>query len=105
MNKAGSSIGTRDGMHDRFFWGKVTTYYTASRISVDQLTFGKIIGSGSFAKVYKGIWRGNTVALKCVRLPHGSDTSLFPTPKEVEVLKLVLLNYTWYYVLFLYSGT
>lgn len=56
---------------------------------VEELEFGPLIGSGSFGNVYKGTWKGVTVALKCVRLPPGSDMSLLPTPKEVEVLRLV----------------
>lgn len=62
----------------------------ASRISLSELTYGKMIGSGSFAKVYKGLWRGHTVALKCVKIPHGRDASTLPTPREVEVLKSVI---------------
>ena len=61
----------------------------ASRISLSEF-YGKMIGSGSFAKVYKGLWRGHTVALKCVKIPHGRDASKLPTPREVEVLKSVI---------------
>ena len=55
---------------------------------MEKLHFGEIIGSGSFGKVYKGTWNGITVALKCIQLPPGSDTSLLPTPTEIEVLRL-----------------
>ena len=64
---------------------------TAYCVSISELTFGKIIGCGSFAKVYKGVWRENTVALKTLRLP-GSDALQWPYPKEVEILKLVVYS-------------
>jgi serine/threonine protein kinase len=57
-------------------------------VSVKELHFGQIIGRGNFGRVYKGTWKGLTVALKCIALPPGSDISLLPTPKEVEVLRL-----------------
>ena len=36
------------------------------------LEFGKIIGRGSFAVVYRGCWQGKDVALKQIRMPCGN---------------------------------
>lgn len=44
-----------------------------------------MIGRGTFGQVYKGTWKGMTVALKQVAIPPGSDASVLP--KEVEVLR------------------
>ena len=52
--------------------------YAAIKISVDELQFGDIIGSGNFGKVYKGVWNGTTVALKSA---PATDPTLLPTPK------------------------
>ena len=61
-----------------------------SRVSKEELEFGPMVGSGSFGNVYKGRWKGTTVALKCIKLPPGSDMSSLPAPVEVEVLRLVV---------------
>ena len=65
--------------------------HAASQVPIKQLHFGEVIGRGSFGKVHKGTWKGLTVALKSITLPPGSDSSLLPTPREVEVLRLVFM--------------
>ena len=69
-----------------FYIQKCTTN-AASRISVGELRFHEVIGSGAFAKVYKGNWKKNTVALKCINVSHDRDTSFLPFPNEMEALK------------------
>ena len=51
------------------------------------IQFGKIIGRGSFAVVYRGTWLGKEVALKRIQLPSGSDPATLVTPKEVSILR------------------
>ena len=41
-----------------------------SRIAFEELTFGNVIGRGSFGEVHKGVWYGTTVALKRIRFMH-----------------------------------
>lgn len=71
------------------FGGSSIFLHVASQIPIKQLHFGEVIGRGTFGKVYKGMWKGLTVALKSITLPAGGDMSFLPTPKEVEVLRLV----------------
>ncbi len=59
------------------------------RISKDELHFGKVIGCGSFGKVYRGLWKGNTVALKSIKLPPGSETK-FPHQNGLQTLKIAM---------------
>lgn len=54
-------------------------------VDMKELEFGPVVGRGSFAEVHKGKWKGQEVALKCIRLPPGGDTSI--VPKEVSVLR------------------
>ena len=60
-----------------------------SRIAFEELTFGNVIGRGSFGEVHKGVWNGTTVALKRIRFPSETQISSLSIPKEVSVLKLV----------------
>ena len=60
---------------------------TDLRVDMKDVQFGKIIGRGSFAVVYKGVWRGKEVALKQIQLPCGSDLATLTTPKEVLILR------------------
>lgn len=59
------------------------------RADMKDIQFGKIIGRGSFAVVYRGHWRGKEVALKKIQLPSGSDLAALATPKEVLILRYV----------------
>ena len=54
-------------------------------VDMKQLEFGPVVGRGSFAEVHRGKWKGQEVALKRIRLPPGSDSSV--VPKEVSVLR------------------
>ena len=39
-----------------------------------ELKFDEVIGQGSYGTVHKGIWRGETVALKRLPVPPGMST-------------------------------
>lgn len=56
------------------------------RVDKKDLQFNKIIGRGSFAVVYRGLWQGKDVALKQIRVPCGNIANV---PKEVAILRLV----------------
>ena len=58
-------------------------------MDMNDLEFGNIVGKGSFAVVYRGLWQGRDVALKQIRLPCASSTTV---PKEVTILRLELLR-------------
>ena len=63
--------------------------FLGSRIAFEELTFGNVIGRGSFGEVHKGVWNGTAVALKRIRFPPETEISSLSIPKEVSVLKLV----------------
>ena len=56
--------------------------------------FDAVIGSGSFAVVHRGRWRGMEVAIKSIKIPSGS-LHASDLPKEVEILGYVncIVNY------------
>ena len=57
-------------------------------VGINELKFGSMIGRGSFGQVYKGLWKGKTVALKRITIPPGTDVSSLPAiPKEITVLR------------------
>ncbi len=68
---------------------KIIMVFPVSSVPMKDLFFGKLIGQGNFGRVHKGIWNGMAVALKRIKIPCASDGSVLPTPKEVEILKLV----------------
>eukprot|EP01098_Paradermamoeba_levis_P004984 TRINITY_DN2117_c0_g1_i4.p1 TRINITY_DN2117_c0_g1~~TRINITY_DN2117_c0_g1_i4.p1 ORF type:complete len:1636 (+),score=493.61 TRINITY_DN2117_c0_g1_i4:118-5025(+) len=43
--------------------------FKGDRIDLGELKLGKILGSGSFGRVYKGIWKDQIVAVKEMKLP------------------------------------
>ena len=56
-------------------------------VEMKDITFGAIVGRGSFAVVHQGKWNGKEVALKCIRLPHGTSIPYSNLPQEVEILR------------------
>ena len=56
-----------------------------------ELTYGRVIGHGSFGVVHHGMWKGEEVAIKKLRLPPGTDASLLPL-SEITVLKYVVYS-------------
>lgn len=62
--------------------------HTVTVINATELEFERMIGRGTFGQVFKGSWKGMTVALKKIIIPSGSDAS--GLPREVEVLRFVL---------------
>lgn len=57
------------------------------RVDMKDIEFGKVIGRGNFAVVYRGFWHGKEVALKSIQLPSSSDLAALTTPKEVLILR------------------
>ena len=49
----------------------------------NDLQFSKIIGKGSFAVVYRGLWQGKEVALKQIRVLCGNIANV---PKEIALV-------------------
>jgi len=53
-----------------------------------EIQFGELVGRGSFANVHKGVWRGQTVALKRIQIPSGMDKSqVVANSREVAALR------------------
>ena len=48
--------------------------------------FEDINGRGSFAVVHKGMWKGASVALKCISVPESISAGI---PKEVKIFRQV----------------
>lgn len=66
--------------------------YVRNLVGINELKFDKLIGRGSFGQVYKGVWKGKTVALKRITIPPGTDVSSLPAiPKEINVLRFASL--------------
>ena len=58
-------------------------------VDMKDLEFGAVVGRGSFAAVHRRTWRGTEVALKRIRMPFGSSTTITNLPKEISILRFV----------------
>ncbi len=57
-------------------------------VDYQDIQFGELIGRGSYGAVHKGVWRGNTVALKRIPITPEVDTSqVFASNKEIAALR------------------
>lgn len=53
-----------------------------------EIQFGELVGRGSFASLHKGVWRGQTVALKRIQILSGMDKSqVVADSREVTALR------------------
>lgn len=74
--------------------------YAALLVESKDIVYEGLIGRGSFAEVYKGMWQGKKVALKCIRITRMMHNSILP--QEVEILRYLIIvqlhdHYTKYY--------
>lgn len=52
------------------------------------IQFNEVIGRGTFGVVHKGIWKGETVALKVLPLPSGvGHAEIFERNREMAALR------------------
>lgn len=58
-------------------------------VDFDEVEFGDVIGRGSYAVVYKGNWRNNTVALKCINISKMLQTA--DQLQEIAILRFLNL--------------
>ena len=42
-----------------------------------QVQLGKLLGKGTFGETFQGTWRGQEVAVKCVRIKSHDDAASF----------------------------
>lgn len=62
-------------------------------MDISELTFMEEIGKGNFSTVFKGMWRGETVALKKIVLPCEEDvTTVSVTNRELAALRLTFIK-------------
>lgn len=53
-----------------------------------EIQFGEVIGHGSYGTVHKGAWKGQTVALKRIKIPPGMDkTQMLANNREIAALR------------------
>eukprot|EP00727_Mastigamoeba_balamuthi_P006829 m51a1_g2767 putative tyrosine (836) ;mRNA; r:999894-1003775 len=63
----------------------------STRIDVDELEVGTLVGEGSFGTVFRGTWRGNTVAIKQLR--NAGDLNAKELLREIEVMECIRSPY------------
>ncbi|EDR28267.1 protein serine/threonine kinase, putative [Entamoeba dispar SAW760] len=63
----------------------ITETQMSTRLDYDELIMEKQIGEGSFGTVYKGMFRGNSVAIKVMKIPD-DDEQMEEFEKEVRML-------------------
>ena len=59
-------------------------------LSVDyqDIQFGEVIGRGCYGSVHKGLWGGETVALKCIRIPSAiGEAEILANNQEIAALR------------------
>ena len=61
--------------------------YIDSCVTMNDIEFDVVIGRGSFGDVYKGLWKGTTVALKRIRFPPECTEQSVLYANEIAVLK------------------
>ena len=49
-----------------------------------EIHFGEVVGRGTFGIVYKGAWKGQTVALKRIQIPPGIDKNQVLTAERLQ---------------------
>lgn len=53
-----------------------------------EIHFGEVVGRGTFGIVYKGAWKGQTVALKRIQIPPGIDKNqVLTNSREIAALR------------------
>jgi serine/threonine protein kinase len=61
---------------------------TIKKIPFDELQIGECIGSGSFGRVYRGVWRGTPVAIKQLSIEGDSDqTFIADFVREISMMR------------------
>ncbi|ELP92888.1 tyrosine protein kinase, putative [Entamoeba invadens IP1] len=66
---------------------KITaTSKLTTRLDPDELVEDKKLGEGSFGIVFKGMFKGNSVAIKKMKINTGDDSQKIEFEKEVEML-------------------
>ena len=56
--------------------------------------FGKLIGKGCYGSVHKGLWEGQTVALKRIKVPSGTDAETMAAhSREIAALRYSVSKY------------
>ena len=57
-------------------------------VDYSEIQIGDLIGRGSYGTVHKGVWNGETVALKQVSIPAGIDAKdMLANNKELAALR------------------
>lgn len=53
--------------------------------------FGNLIGKGCYGSVHKGLWEGQTVALKRIKVPSGTDAETVAAhSREIAALRYTI---------------
>lgn len=65
-------------------------HYIGLSVDYQEIQFGELIGRGCYGSVHKGLWRGETVALKRIGIPPTIDkTQMLANNQEIAALRYV----------------